>query len=193
VDGRPILTGVLVLHFDYPSPTSAVALVRLQRIADEGGSVAFSGFDALGLDVSVPLTLDQLAELERTQAAAREFGLTLRRPTRRPPTVLAHVVSDLADTRGLGAAWRESCLAAYWRDDADLGDPEVLADLARGVGLDDAEVATWLADPRPRRAVRQRMVDARRAGVGAVPVLEADGALVPADLSETDLRALAAL
>jgi 2-hydroxychromene-2-carboxylate isomerase len=184
---------VLVLHFDYPSAASAVALVRLQRIADEGGSVAFSGFDAIGLDVSVPVTLDQLADLDRAQASAQELGLTLRRPSRRPPTVLAHVVGDLADTRGLGAAWRHACLTAYWRDDADLGDAKVLTDLARGAGLDDAEVAAWLADPRPRRIVRQRMVDARRAGVGTVPVLEADGALVPADLPDADLRTLAAL
>jgi hypothetical protein len=49
---------MLTLHFDYPSPASAVALLRLQRLTDVGHRIRFLGLDALGLDVAVPPTLD---------------------------------------------------------------------------------------------------------------------------------------
>jgi 2-hydroxychromene-2-carboxylate isomerase len=184
---------VLVLHFDYPSPASAVALLRLQRIADAGGNVAFAGIDALGLAIAVPPTLDQLVEREQVAAQAAALGLPLGRPSRRPPTLLAHLLGDLADERGLGAAWREACLRAYWTLDADLGDPDRLRPLAASVGLAGVAVDELLGDQRRQVVRRQQDLTARRRGVGAVPLLELDGTFVPADLDDAALRELAAL
>lgn len=184
---------MLVLHFDYCSAASAVAVLRLQRIADEGLAVGFQGLDALGVDAVLPVTLDQLAEVEQVRAQAAELGLILRRPTRRPPTLAAHLVSEVAESYGLGASWRTRCLDAYWSDDVDLSDNTTLLALAEQSGLPSGEVAALLAD-RPRRAaLRARMAQSRRRGVGGVPVLEHDGTLVPVTLPDVDLRALAAL
>jgi len=47
----------LTLFHDYTSPGSAVAVLRLQRLADEGLAVAFEGFEAIGLDTTLPVTL----------------------------------------------------------------------------------------------------------------------------------------
>jgi 2-hydroxychromene-2-carboxylate isomerase len=184
---------VLVLHFDYPSPAAAVAVLRLQPLLDAGGAVAFAGLDVLGLGEPIPPTLDQLAELAELGARAAALGLELRRPSRRPPTLGAHLVGGLADAAGHGAAWRHGCLRAYWTDDADLGDDAVLVDLAADVGLDPDAAAALLADPRQRLAQRQRDLAARRRGIGGVPVLELDGTFVPADLPDAELRALASL
>lgn len=185
---------MLTLHFDYPSPPSAIALLRLQHVADRGGAVTFVGLDTLGLEMVVPPTLDLLAQLERCGDEARELGLTLRRPSRQPPTLAAHLVGGLADARGLGAAWRMACLQAYWTDDVDLSDEDALRGLASGVGLDEDEVITHLADRVLRGTVRGRMTARRRRGIGVVPVLEADGGvLVSADLPADDLMQLATL
>jgi 2-hydroxychromene-2-carboxylate isomerase len=189
----PTLRGVLVLHFDYPSPASAVALLRLQQVADEGGNVAFAGLDALGLATSVPPTLDQLAERERVAGQAAALGLPLGRPSRRPPTLLAHLLGELAEDRDLGAAWRATCLRAYWLQDVDLGDVDRLRALASQVGLDRVSVDRLLGDERRHRVRRQQELAVRRRGVGAVPVLELDGTFVAADLDDAALRQLAAL
>jgi 2-hydroxychromene-2-carboxylate isomerase len=185
--------GVLILHFDYPSPASAVALLRLQRVADAGGHVAFAGLDALGLASAVPPTLDQLVERERVAVQAAQLGLPLGRPSRRPPTLLAHLLGDLAEDEGRGTVWREACLRAYWTQDADLGDRDLLRSLAGGTGLDPAAVEEALRDPRRQLARRQQDLAVRRRGVGAVPVLELDGTFVPADLEDAALHELAAL
>jgi predicted DsbA family dithiol-disulfide isomerase len=156
--------------------------------------VAFAGIDVLGLDLAVPVTLDQLEGLEQARPAAEQLGLGLRRPARRPPTLAAHLVGELAMEQGVGASWRDRCLRAYWEEGADLGDDAVLLALAADAGLRTDVVEAALAD-RPRRTrLRQRMLVARGRGIGGVPVLEvAGGTFIPADLPDADLRRLAAL
>lgn len=184
---------MLRVFFDHPSPAAAVAVLRLQRLADEGLAVAFVGFDVLGLQVAVPATLDQLAELERSQDRARELGLEMRRPRLRPPTLGAHVIGEVAEDHGLGAAWRWACLSGYWTHGVDLGDHAQLRELAGSAGLPDDAVAAALADPARRATVRARMLEARSRGIGGVPVLEHAGTLLPPDLPDDDLRVLAAM
>lgn len=183
---------MLILHHDVTSPAAAVAVLRLQRIADEGGQVGFQGIDVLGLETALPITLDQLAELRRETARLRGLGLEVRRPSRRPPTLGAHLIAEHADVAGRGAAWRSATLAAYWERDVDLGDDAVLVDLAADVGLDAGRIAALLADRTARIALRRRMLATRQRGIGGVPVLEYQGAFVSADLTDEDLRELAA-
>lgn len=184
---------MLVLHFDHPSAAAAVAVMRLQRLADEGLDIAFQGFDVLGLDTAIPVTLDQLEEFDRYRSRALDLGLPMQRPTRRPPTLGAHVLGELAGAAGLGASWRLTCLHAYWALDADLGSTEVLCGLAVEAGLPADEVLRVLEDRSARTAMRARMLEARSRGIGGVPVLEHDGTLLSAELPDADLRALAAL
>ncbi len=184
---------MLVLHYDVTSPSSAVALLRLQPLADAGGRVGFNGFDALGLEISVPPTLPLLEELRHESERAGELGLPMRRPTRQPPTLRFHLLGELAAAYELGAAWRMAGLRAYWSEDLDVDDRGVLIDLAVAIGLDRDTVEGRLDDRRELLELRNRMTAQRRRGLGGVPVLEADGTFVPADLSEADLRQLAHL
>jgi len=182
---------VLTLHHDITSPRSAVAVLRLQRIAERGLAVAFRGIDVLGVAVTLPVTLDQLAELEQVAEAAAGLGLVMRRPALRPPTLDAHLVGDIAERFGLGGAWRSACLAAYWTDGRDVSDHAVLETLARGIGLDRGTVLAALEDMTARNELRAAMLARRSLGIGGVPILEVDGTLLPADVDDTALEELA--
>lgn len=182
---------MLVLHHDVTSPASALAVARLQGLADQGLPVRFNGIDVLGLDATLPVTLDVLAELERLAPRAADLGVVLRRPSRRPPTAGVHLLADLAERVDLGAAWRTATYAAYWGADADIGDHAVLVALAGEAGLDPDAAAALLGDRGALAAVRRRAGALRGDGVGGVPVLEAHGTLLPADLPDDDLRELA--
>jgi len=184
---------VLTLHFDYTSARAAVALLRLERLASAGLPVAFRGLDALGIEAALPVTLDQLVEIEEQRARAADLGLELMRPTRRPPTLSAHLVGEVADAAGVGAAWRWVCLESYWTGDADLSDREVLLGLATRTGLAASEVASVLDDIGRRNELRAQMLALRALGVGGVPVLEVDGTLIPADVDDATLLELARL
>jgi predicted DsbA family dithiol-disulfide isomerase len=184
---------VLTLFHDYTSPASAVAAFRLQRLADEGLPVELVGFEAIGVDVVLPVTLDVTAAVDALAAAAAEEGLQLRLPQALPPTVRAHVLEDVAQGAGLGASWRQCCYRAFWEDGANIAEPTVLLDLAvtAGLGRQMAEVA--LADRSRVTAARRRTAAHRAEGVGGVPTILAHRTLVPGLLDEADLRTLAAL
>lgn len=184
---------MLTLYHDYTSPASAVAVLRLQRLADTGVAIGFLGFDVLGLDRPIPVTLPVLEELDRQRDAAAALGLRLRRPGRCPPTVGAHLVGEVAESRGLGASWRETAYRAFWERGVDLGDSGALTGLAVAAGLERAPTAAVLADRQRRLALRRRMMELRGRGVGGVPVLEAQSTFVSPFLPEDDLRHLAGL
>lgn len=184
---------MLTLFHDYTSPYSAVAVWRLQRLAGEGVPVAFVGFEAIGVDAYLPVTVDLTAGLHDLADVAKAEGLTLQRPANLPPTALAHVVGELADERGLGRAWRRTCYQAYWQEGADLADTGVLTERASAVGLDAHEVASWLHDRGRVVAFRRGLARHRQEGVGGVPTILAHRTLVPGLLGDDDLRALADL
>lgn len=184
---------MLTLYHDIPSAASLVAMLRLQSLADEGLPVAFRGFDVLGLDTSLPATLDDLQDWQDHREAAAEWGWQLPRPRRHPATLRAHLVGELAAERGLDAAWRLSVHRAHWLDDADVSADSVLTVLAVRIGLAIDEVEGLLHDPQHRHRLRQRMLLHRGEGVGGVPVLEANGTFLSPFVPEDDLRTLAEL
>lgn len=182
---------MLILHHDITSPRAALAVLRVQRLADAGLPVAFRGLDVLGVAIALPVTLDQLVELEQVTPRAATLGLVMRRPGVRPPTLDAHLVGEHAERMGLGAAWRLACLRAYWTDGADVADHTLLCGLAATVGLDPVAVAAVLADTAARNELRAAMLARRGLGIGGVPILEVDGTLLPADVDDATLEELA--
>ena len=117
----------------------------------------------------------------------------MERPRRQPPTLRAHLVATVADDHDLSSAWRLAVYRAYWEDGADLADPGTLTALATAHGLPEEPVRALLGDHARLTALRRRMAAKRGEGIGGVPVLELDGALVPATLPDDDLRQLAHL
>jgi predicted DsbA family dithiol-disulfide isomerase len=184
---------VLTLFHDYTSPASAVAAFRLQRLADEGLPVELVSFEAIGVDVTLPVTLDVLAAVDDLAAAAADEGLQLRPPASLPPTAHAHVLEGVAQAAGLGASWRERCYRAFWETGVDIADRRVLLDLAEAAGLPPPAAQAALEDRSALLATRRRTAAHRAEGVGGVPTILAHRTLVPGVLAEADLRALAAL
>lgn len=181
----------LTLFHDYTSPASAVAVARLQRLADEGIEVDFVAFEAVGLDVALPPPLDVLAAIDDLQDEATAEGIVLRRPSMTPPTAKAHAVGEIAEQHDLGASWRQRCYRAYWADGAAIDEDMILMDLAKDAGLRGDAVAEALRRPGFVADVRRRAGAHRRSGVGGVPTLLVQRTLVPGMLSEAQLRELA--
>lgn len=184
---------MLTLFHDYTSPASAVAVRRVQRLADEGLDVAFEGFDERMVDAPLPVTLEVTAALDDLAPDAAAEGLAWRRPSVLPPTALAHVVGVAAERQGMGASWRQTCYGAFWTEGADLADRRVLVELAGRAGLATELITVALGDRLLLATVRRRMAGHRRNGVGGVPVVLASRTLVPGLLPTDDLRGLAAL
>jgi predicted DsbA family dithiol-disulfide isomerase len=74
-----------------------------------------------------------------------------------------------AGLEGKQTAMVSALFRAYWRDEADIGDPATLAGLAGTIGLDAAAMARLLASDADRDAILSRDAHARQRGVTGVP------------------------
>jgi 2-hydroxychromene-2-carboxylate isomerase len=101
---------------------------------------------------------------------ARQMGLPLRFPPAHPFNPLAAlrlVVAAGSDRRAASVV-----LDAVFREGRDVTDPKVIADLARQLGLADAERA--VGDPRVKQQLRENTDWAISLGVFGVPTLVID-------------------
>lgn len=183
---------MLTLFHDPTDPASAVAVMRATRLAVEGLPITFEGFEAVGLDATLPVDLGTLALIERMTGPAAAEGLTLRRPAATPPTGLVHVLLARAEQGPAAHEVRRGVYRARWEQDRDLADPSVLLTIAADAGMDTQAVEALLADRVALASRRREMTARRRDGIGGVPVILASRTLVPGLLEEAELRALAA-
>lgn len=72
-------------------------------------------------------------------------------------------------------AFDESVFAALWREGEDIGDRDLLVELAADAGVDPEEVRSALEDDTLREEVSGLFDEARRRGVTGVPTFAYDG------------------
>ena len=102
---------------------------------------------------------------------ARQAGLDMRLDdiARTPNTIDAHRLIHWAGIEGRQPAAVSSLFKAYFTDGRDIGDAEVLADIADGVGLDASVIARLLASDADIDEIRARDAAAREMGITSVP------------------------
>lgn len=93
----------------------------------------------------------------------------------RANTMLAHRLLFLAEATGHQAALKERLLQAYFCDGLDVGDANVLADLAAEVGMPHDNVAAFLDSRDGADEVVQMIGIAEDNGITAVPTYVLDG------------------
>lgn len=112
--------------------------------------------------------------------AGASAGLTFRHDlmAKTPNTVASHALIRLAHDDG-GAAMQDrlvdALFAAYFTQGRDVGDFEVLADLAEGAGIDRARATDYLADPVRLESVVSEEKLARSLGLNGVPSFMLNG------------------
>ena len=107
---------------------------------------------------------------------AREEGLDIDFGAiqRTPNTIDAHRRIHWAGIEGKQNAIVDALFQAYFRDGRDIGDIEVLCDLADGSGLDAAVIGKLLKTDEDVDMIRQRDAHSREMGVNSVPTFIVD-------------------
>lgn len=106
----------------------------------------------------------------KTLRLAEDAGFQFEVPERIPYSPLALRAQLLAREVGLGTAWHDTVLAAYWEQGEDIGQLDVLLPLAREVGLDPNRLERGLRDGT--LSARQVAFDHQTAadGINLIPV-----------------------
>ncbi len=108
---------------------------------------------------------------DRLREMAHLAGLEMDpdRPKRIPNTLNAHRLIHWAGIEGHQSEVVTQLFAAYWHQGRDIGDLDVLADVAELAGLDRAATLRLLQSDADRDDLIARDQDAREKGVSAVP------------------------
>jgi predicted DsbA family dithiol-disulfide isomerase len=117
--------------------------------------------------------LDPEAMYQRMKERMNEEGLPYGRRTHTYNSRLAQELGTWADTVGGGDTLHDALYRAYFVDARNIGDPEVLIDIVRAVGLPEAEARAALAERRFRAAVDADWAKSRAWGVTGVPTFVA--------------------
>jgi len=138
----------------------------------------------------------QNAEAIRQRGAAVGFAFGQGKRRRTYNSFDAHRLLHWAGLEGRQRALKHALLAAYFTDGEDPSDPEVLARIAAGVGLDAGRAKAILASDLYAAEVREREDFYRGLGIAAVPsVIIDDRHLIqggqPVEAFEQALRSLA--
>jgi predicted DsbA family dithiol-disulfide isomerase len=111
--------------------------------------------------------------LERAEAAGLAIDFAAIKRT--PNTLDAHRLLNWAGIEGCQDRMAMALFQAYFNEGRDIGDHEVLADLADSLSLDGAMIQRLLASDADRDAIRARDAQFRQVGISGVPTFIVGG------------------
>lgn len=103
------------------------------------------------------------------EAKAAGLSINFEGIKRTPNTINAHRVIHWAGLEALQDDMVEALFQAYFVNGQDIGDKQVLAELAQTVGLDQAVIARALESDADLDMVKERDAHSRKMGVTGVP------------------------
>jgi predicted DsbA family dithiol-disulfide isomerase len=119
--------------------------------------------------------LDAEAMHRRMKGLMDQEGLPYGRRTHTYNSRLAQELGKWADTVPGGEALHDALYRAYFVDARNIGDPEILVEIAQAVGLPGEEARKVLAERRFRDALDADWAKSRDYGVTGVPTFVAGG------------------
>lgn len=122
---------------------------------------------------------------------AERVGVPVRLPSvsPQPRTEKAFLVLQLAQEQGLAEDYSRAMFAAFFQEDRDIGDEDVIVDIAETLGMDAASVRQAMSSPERLRQHRADLAHATETvGVTAVPGIVVNGTLLQGVPSATRLK-----
>lgn len=106
-----------------------------------------------------------------------------------PRTEKAFLVLQLAQEHGVAEAYSQAMFAAFFQEDRDIGDEDVIVDIAESVGIEAASARQAMNSPERLRQHRADLAYATETvGVTAVPSFVVNGKLLQGVPSATRLK-----
>jgi predicted DsbA family dithiol-disulfide isomerase len=165
---------------DYICPWCYIGLTRVEKLREEFDIELEVG--AFELRPGIPpegMSREEVSRgrvyppgyLENLRATAAEAGIEMKRPALVPNTRKAHEATEFAKEHNLLWEIHRALFHAYFEQERNIGDVDVLCDVADGIGLDAGELRLALAEGRYAAEVDEQLAWARAAGVTGVPTV----------------------
>ena len=117
---------------------------------------------------------------------AKKMNMPLKMPPIQPRSRLAHEAAKWAGSRDRSAAYTLALFRAFFEFGLDIGDKQVLMDLADEMGLDSADLGQALDSQRFTGEVVRDEKEARKLGIRAVPSFVSSGRILASGVQTAD-------
>lgn len=168
----------VIAYSDYICPFCYIGYHRMEQLKKEYDlDIEWKPFEihpetpkegALTEDLPFPKGYLEMA-FANVRHLADQDGLTLNFSEKLPNSRLAHYISEFARKKGKFEEFHKLVLEAYWLEGKDIGDKNLLLDLAESVGLNKNEIEDYLDTDEPFKAIQQSLRELRRYGINGVP------------------------
>ncbi len=174
--------------FDFSSPNAYFAAMQLPALAERhAAQIVYKPFLLGGLFKSLDVNMtpgmtspakaqNSMKDLERWSA---KYGVPFHYPSRFPMntvTALRIALALSADGKDI-RPFVEATYRAYWVDDRDISDAEVLRSVLSGLGLDADALLARTQDPAVKQALKDATAEAEQRGLFGAPSFIVDGEL----------------
>lgn len=162
---------------DFVCPFCYLAEPVLERVGQQYGERLTVSWRAFELRPDPVPTLDPGGEYLRSTweravyPMAEERGMKLKLPPVQPRSRLALRAHRIAADAGLGEPMRRAIFEAFFQRGLDIGEPEVLAEVASRVGVDAGRMRERLAGDDALDAVLSDQHEAEALGIRGVPAM----------------------
>lgn len=175
----------IVFVTDFVCPYCLVAKAALEAALKDTGILAEIRMQPLELTEEPEERVDTCHDEKRKSRyqvlvePAKRLGLDMKLPpaiSPRPYTRLAFEGWYFAVEKGCGDAYSDLIYRAYFIDEKDIGDLDILTKLAGSVGLDESEFRNALTDGRYSAREKEAVAYSKRVlKVQGVPTIYIDG------------------
>lgn len=118
---------------------------------------------------------DKIFDTIRHAGGGEGISFAFDRMVRTPNTVASHRLMHLAGERDMQNDMAEVLFRGYFEDARNIGDLEVLIELAAEAGLDGADARAYLESDAGRQEVEAESAQAGRLGIHGVPCFIFEG------------------
>lgn len=174
----------IVAYSDYVCPWCYIGMQRIERLQQEFPvDVEWRPFELhpetpkTGADLTGRLgsSVRAVAYMNNIIALAHESGIEIKMPRVVANSHLALEAAEFAREHGGFDAMHRALFEAYFDGGCDIGDPDVLCEVAREAGVDDQGLRQALADQRYEEAIDRATEAAREQGVLSTPTFVYEG------------------
>jgi predicted DsbA family dithiol-disulfide isomerase len=109
------------------------------------------------------------AAFANVKRLADEDGIPLKFSDKLSNSHLALSISEFVRKKGKFDEFHKLVLEAYWLQGKDIGDKDLLFDIAESIGLDKKEIEEYLETDEPRKALQKSLKEIRSYGINGVP------------------------